>query len=210
MEYLESLKWRYATKKFDPDKIVDQEIIDRILEAAGLTATSLGLQAIKILKIEDPAVREALLPHCYFQKQVVDASDLLVICVDTHIDSNRIESFMDLVAKTRNQNITELDGFKKMISNYVEGFDSHEPMQEWLARQSYITLGTLLTACALEKVDSCPMEGFKPKEVSEVLNLAEKELFPVLILPIGYRSEEDKNQHLRKVRKPLDEFVSKI
>lgn len=210
MDYLESLKWRYATKKFDPDKIIDPDTVDRILEAAGLTATSLGLQAIKILKIEDPTIREALLPHCYYQKQVVDASDLLVICVDTHMDPHRIDSFTQLVAKTRNQNVSELEGFKKMITNFVDGFKSHEPMQEWLIRQAYITMGTLLTACALEKVDSCPMEGFKPKEIAKVLQLEEKELLPVLLLPIGYRSEEDHHQHLPKVRKPIDEFVQNI
>lgn len=80
-------------------------------------------------------------------------------------------------------------------------------MQEWLARQSYITLGTLLTACAMERLDSCPMEGFRPKEVAKVLQLEEEGLFPILLLPVGYRADNDRNQHLRKVRKPLDEFL---
>lgn len=210
MHYLESLKWRYATKKFDPNQIIDREVLDRILEAAGLTATSLGLQAIQILKVEDKSLRAALLPHCHNQRQIVEASDLLILCVDAHIDDLKIDTYIKLVAKTRNQQESDLEGFKKMISGYIKAFPGNKPMQEWLARQSYITLGTLLTACAIERVDSCPMEGFKPQGVSEVLNLDDNGLFPVLLLPIGYRSNEDKNQHLRKVRKPLTEFVTTI
>lgn len=207
MDYLQSLKWRYATKIFDPDKIIQEDILDRILEAGGLTATSLGLQAIKILKIEDKSIRKALLPHCYNQSQVVDASDLLVLCVDNHIDDQKVDEYMKLVASTREQNIDELNGFKNMVSNFVKNFSNEKPLQEWLTRQSYITLGTLLTACAMEKVDSCPMEGFKPREVSEELNLEEQGLYPVLILPIGYRSESDRHQHMKKVRKTKEDFI---
>ncbi|MCB9188705.1 MAG: NAD(P)H-dependent oxidoreductase [Flavobacteriales bacterium] len=210
MEYIEALKWRYATKKFDPNKSVPNDTLKRILEAGSLTATSLGLQAIKIIRVESPEIRKALLPHCYNQHQIVDASDLLIICAHISVGEEHINEYIERIAKTRNQNISDLNGFKNMISNFVDGFDSLEPMQEWLARQTYITLGTLLTACALEQIDSCPMEGFKPKEISEVLDLESLGLYPTLLLPIGYRSEEDKNQHLIKVRKPITDFVSNI
>ncbi len=43
-DLLQTLQWRYATKKFNPAKRVPQEKIDRILEAIRLTATSSGLQ----------------------------------------------------------------------------------------------------------------------------------------------------------------------
>ncbi len=210
MSYLESLKWRYATKKFDPNRTLAPDVLDRLLEAAGLTATSFGLQAIKILNVATLEKREALLPYCFNQRQVVDASDLLVLCVDTDIDAQKVENYISLVAKTRNQPEADLDGFKNAISGYVKHFPSKEPLQEWLARQAYITLGTMLTACALERVDSCPMEGFKAKEIADELGLEAMGLFPVLLLPVGYRSESDKNQHLPKVRKPKEDYLMTI
>ena len=210
MDYTSALKWRYATKKFDRDKKIDQLVLDRILEAGNLTATSLGLQAFKILKIDNQAVREAMLPYCYNQRQVVDASDVLVLCADTHFDDSKVNRYMERISATRNQDIEKLDGFKNMISGYLNSIDSSEKMDSWLSKQTYIALGTLLTACALEKVDSCPMEGFQPNKISEVLGLEEKGLVPTLILPVGYRSEEDGNQHLTKVRKAMDEFVETI
>lgn len=127
MNYLESLKWRYATKKFDAQKRIEPEVLDRIIEAGGLTATSLGLQAIKILRLEDENLREAILPHCFNQRQVVDASDLLILCVDTDIDQNKIDAYINLVAKTRNQHIDDLQGFKKMISGYLSSLRAGNP-----------------------------------------------------------------------------------
>lgn len=210
MDYLSSLKWRYATKKFDSSKKIDRNTLDRILEAGNLTATSLGLQAVRIIKVDNKELRDAMLPHCFNQRQVVDASDVLVLCVDKEISSSTIDKYVELISKTRGQQLSEIDGFKNMVSGYVNSFNDQSSMQEWLSKQSYITLGTLLTACALEKVDSCPMEGFKPVEVSKVLNLDEMGLIPTLILPIGYRSVEDGNQHLTKVRKSMDDFVTTI
>lgn len=210
MDYLSSLKWRYATKKFDSSKKVDRNTLDRILEAGNLTATSLGLQAVRVIRVDKKELRDAMLPHCFNQRQVLDASDVLVLCVDKEISSSTIDKYVELISKTRGQQLSEIDGFKNMVSGYVNSFNDQSSMQEWLSKQSYITLGTLLTACALEKVDSCPMEGFKPVEVSKVLNLDEMGLIPTLILPIGYRSVEDGNQHLTKVRKSMDDFVTTI
>lgn len=210
MDYLSSLKWRYATKKFDSSKKVDRNTLDRILEAGNLTATSLGIQAVRVIRVDKKELRDAMLPHCFNQRQVLDASDVLVLCVDKEISSSTIDKYVELISKTRGQQLSEIDGFKNMVSGYVNSFNDQSSMQEWLSKQSYITLGTLLTACALEKVDSCPMEGFKPVEVSKVLNLDEMGLIPTLILPIGYRSVEDGNQHLTKVRKSMDDFVTTI
>ena len=65
----------------------------------------------------------------------------------------------------------------------------------------------MMTACAIEKIDSCPMEGFVPLQVAEILELQKLNLFPVLMLPIGHRHDDDLNQHLVKVRKPMTDYV---
>ena len=43
MDLLKALQWRYAVKKFDPSKEVDQQLVDKIIEAAWLAPTSSGL-----------------------------------------------------------------------------------------------------------------------------------------------------------------------
>ena len=76
--------------------------------------------------------------------------------------------------------------------------------------QAYIALGNLMTVCAELKIDSCPMEGFKPSAVDGVLGLSDRNLKSALLLPVGYRSHEDPTNGLKKIRKPLEEVVMTI
>ena len=64
-----------------------------------------------------------------------------------------------------------------------------------------------MTVCAIEKIDACPMEGFSPEKYDEILDLSTKNLEAVLVLPIGYRADNDDNAKRKKVRKPLDELI---
>ena len=207
MEYINSLKWRYATKKFDRNKKLDTEVLNRIIEAANLSATSLGFQPIKILNVESPFLRDRIKSASFNQPQVADASHLLILCVDADFSKENVRKYMGLVAATRGISVADLVGYENMINGWVDGLADDEARVNWASKQAYITIGTMMAACALEKVDSCPMEGFIASQVAEVLELDKLNLFPVLLLPVGYRSEECSNQHLAKVRKPLSDYV---
>ena len=61
------------------------------------------------------------------------------------------------------------------------------------------------------KVDATPMEGFVSEEVDKLLNLTERGLKSVTLLPIGYRDEvNDWLVNLKKVRHPKEKFVTEI
>ncbi len=207
MEYLDSMEWRYATKKFDRLKKVDNEVLQRIVEAGKLSATSLGFQPLKILNIESPFLRDSIKSASFNQTQVTDASHLLILCVDADFSKENVARYIKRVADTREQSPEKLSGFESMINGWIGGLPDDEERINWAAKQAYITIGTMMTACALEKVDSCPMEGFVPQQVAEILDLEKLNLFPVLMLPVGYRHADDLNQHLPKVRKTMNEFL---
>ena len=76
--------------------------------------------------------------------------------------------------------------------------------------QAYIALGTLMTVCADQQIDSCPMEGFDPGKVDEVLGLKTINLKSVLMLPVGYRAEDDVMRNMKKVRKPLNQVIIEL
>ena len=68
-----------------------------------------------------------------------------------------------------------------------------------------------LAAAAELKVDSTPMEGFRPDDIDEILGLKEKGLRSVVLLPLGYRAEEgDWLVRMPKVRKPASEMITEI
>jgi nitroreductase len=210
MNLLELLNWRYAAKKMNPEKVVPQDKLDRILEAIRLTATSSGLQPYEVLVITNKAVREEIKKIAWNQGQVTDSSHLLVFAAWDDYTPERINMMFDLT--------NDLRGFKNEgWENYRQSLLNTYPQRgpqvnfEHAARQTYIALGTALIAAAEEGVDATPMEGFDPKALDEILGLHAKGLRSVTILPLGYRQEEgDWLVKLKKVRRPREQFVTEI
>ncbi|GAA4822728.1 NAD(P)H-dependent oxidoreductase [Algivirga pacifica] len=208
MDIIEKLNWRYATKKFDTKKL-PQETVEQIIEAGNLTASSYGLQPWKIVVVENPEVREQLVEYSWGQAQVKDASHLLVIARQADINADDVEAFIENIVATRGVPAEALSDYKNMMLSTISRLDE-SAKQVWMDKQAYIVLGNLLTVCAALNVDTCPMEGFVPAEYDRILGLVDKGLQSVLVLPIGYRAEDDTYQHLKKVRKPLEEAVVTI
>ena len=209
MNTIESLQWRYATKKFDTNKAIPQDKIEILKAAFNLTATSYGLQPIKLLFIKDILLREQLIEHTYNQQQIVQASHVLVFCVETLIDKDYIESYFNRVKDIRNTPDSILKPYREFL---IEDFNARSEgyIKEWATRQAYLAMGNLLTVCAMEGIDSLPMEGFKSEAYDEVLKLREKGLQSVLIMPIGYRAEDDMFSEFKKVRKTVAESTLEL
>ena len=206
MNILNDLKWRYATKKFDSSKKISQDDIDSILKAFNLTASSYGLQPVKLVVLQDELKQEELVNFSMMQQQVKDASHVLVFCIDTEINEEKITEYFNLVKEIRNTPDNILDPFKKfLIADFK--LKTQEEIEAWAKNQAYLAMGNLLTICAMLKIDSCPMEGFNPEKFDEILGLDKLKLKSVLVMPIGYRSEEDFMASLKKVRKPIEDMI---
>lgn len=209
MTTIESLQWRYAVKKFDENKNLSANQINILKEAFNLTATSYGLQPIKLIIIKNKDIQKQLVKHSFNQAQVVQASHLLIICAPTAYEEKMVNDYFDLIKKTRNTPDDILNPFKDFLTSDLKS-KSEEELFRWNKNQAYIALGNLLTVCALEKIDSCPMEGFIPSKYDEVLGLSKQNLSPVLVLPVGFRADDDYMKDLKKVRKDINEAVIEI
>lgn len=206
MNTIEQLKWRYATKKFNPTKKLSKAKINILIEAFNLTATSYGLQTLKLVVLEDKTLREPLVAPAYNQKQVLNASHLLVICIQDNIQSTDVIDYYNNIKHIRNTPETILKPYREDLVSMMQDMSVTE-RQQWSTNQAYIALGNLMTVCAIEGIDSCPMEGFVAAEYDKLLKLNEKGLKSVLLLPVGYRADDDMFSTFKKVRKPIDEAV---
>ena len=209
MNLIESLKWRSATKKFDPTKKVSTSDLEKLIEAGNLAPTSAGLQPFRLVVVNNPEVREQLTPASWGQAQITEASHLLVFGIQTNSSEELIDNYVNRVAEVRNQDITSLDGLKEMVSGFVNPMDA-DTRASWFAKQAYISMGTVISAAAEMKIDTCPMEGFDPTQYAEILKLNDKNIMPVCVLAIGYRSDEDVFSKMEKVRKKRNDFVLEI
>lgn len=206
----EKLNWRYATKKMDPSKPVDQDKVDRILEAIQLAPTSSGLQPFEVIVVTNPEVKAQLREVAYGQAQVTDGSHVLVFAAWDNYTEARIDAVVDQLVEERGIPREAVSGYYDNLKTMVLPRDA-EVNFEHAARQAYIAFGIGLTAAAFEEVDSTPMEGFDPAKVDEILGLRARGLRSVTLLPLGYRAADgDWLLGMKKVRKPMAELVSEV
>lgn len=206
MNSIENLEWRYAVKKFDDQKFLEEKQISTLKKAFNLTATSYGLQPIKLVIIKNKDIQQQLVKHSWNQQQIVQASHLLVICVDIKLDESDVERYFERVKEIRNTPDNIINSFKDYLKNAIAS-KTIEDLLSWGKNQAYLALGNLLTVCANEKIDSCPMEGFISEKYDEILKLKEKNITSVLVLPVGFRAKDDVMIHQKKVRKDISEIV---
>ncbi|MBT8252424.1 MAG: NAD(P)H-dependent oxidoreductase [Flavobacteriaceae bacterium] len=209
MKIIKALKWRYATKKFDNDKFVSKKKLNRLKKAFNLTATSYGLQPIKLMVIKDKELQQNLVQHSMNQQQVAQASHVLIFCIEIGIDENYVTEYFDRVRAIRNTPDEILKPFEDYLTDDI-GKRSQDFLEEWATKQAYLAMGNLLTVCALEKIDACPMEGFDPLAYDKILGLPEKGLKSVLAMPVGYRAKDDIQAGFKKVRKTVAESTLEL
>lgn len=203
---LEALKWRYATQKFDPNKIIPPDKIKLLKKAFNLSPTSYGLQPVRMLVIHNKKIQQELVKYTYFQEQVYTASHILLFCTEINIDTKLIENNFELEKKIRN---TPEEILLKSKNNRIQIFENWTASErrKWAINQLYLTLGTVLSVCAMERIDACPMEGFEIEKYDTFLGLQEKGITSHLVVPIGYRAKDDIFAGFAKVRRPLEETV---
>lgn len=210
MTLLKHLKWRYATKKYDPTRKVSQEDLEKIVEAIRLTPTSSGLQQFRLLVITNQELKEQIVPIAFGQQIVAECSHLLVFAAWDRYTEERIVGMYDFITTEREQPADRYDAYKERLkARYLP--QTAEENFEHTARQAYIGLGLAMAQAAELQIDCTPMEGFDNAKLDELLDLASDGLKSVLMLPIGYRDAEgDWLVGQKKVRKSVEEFVKEI
>lgn len=206
-QLLEAQRWRYATRVFDPTRIIPPDVWSALEQVLVLTPSSFGLQPYRCLVLRDPAVRQRLLAHSWNQRQVVDASHYVVLAARTGMTEAEIDRFVQRIAEVRGVPTGTLAGYRRMITSTLLSADFQPSLPHWAAHQAYIALGNLMTSAAVLGVDACPMEGFEPEAYDAVLDLPAQGLHATVACALGYRAATDKYARFPKVRLPAEELV---
>ena len=194
------LGWRYATKQFDAHRKISAKEWAALEEALVLTPSSFGLQPWKFIVVNDTAIREKLLAASWGQKQIVDASHLVVFAIKKNLAEKEIEDYVKRIVEVRGGSTEALSGFRDMmVGSIVRGRDA-TARETWAAHQVYIALGNFLTCTALLAIDACPMEGIDPAKYDEILGLENLGLTTVVVAAAGHRAASDKHSQHKKVR----------
>ncbi len=205
-EFTKAMDFRHACKLFDENKKISDEEIHYILEAGRKSPSSFGMEAWKFLVITNEELKAKLRPECWNQVQITSCSHLVVVLAG--IKNAKIQSGVPQKRFTRREMTQEkLDFYLDLYAGHLkQTLSSDENIYAWTARQTYIAAGNMMTAAAMIGIDSCPIEGFDKEKVETVLGLDVSKYQVAMLLPFGYRVNEQSTQ----LRLPFEEVVEFI
>ena len=205
---LRQLQWRHATKKFDATKVIPVDDWATLEQTLILTPSSYGLQPWKFIVITDPATKAKLPPISWGQRQVVDASHVVVFAIRQNLSEADIDKYLARIVEVRGGTIEALAGFRRMMVGGL--LDGATNLNHWASLQAYIALGQFMATAAMLGIDTCPMEGIEPAKYDEVLGLNELGYGTVVACVAGYRASDDKYASTPKVRFKAEDIVLRI
>ena len=205
-KFIQAMDFRHACKLFDENKKIPDEDINFILECARKSPSSFGMEAWKFLVITNQALKEKLRPACWNQAQITSCSHLIVILAG--IESVKPDiGIVRQKFERRNMPQEKLEFYLDLYASHMQDtLSSDENILAWTAKQTYIAAANMMTAAAFVGIDSCPIEGFDKKAVEEILELDTSKYQIAMLLPFGYRINEQSKQ----IRAPYEEVIEYI
>jgi len=150
MDVTTAIEARRAAKSFDPNHVIGDAEVTRLLDLARMSPTAFNIQHWRFVIVRDRALREAIRDVTWMQPQVTDASLLIIVCADVKAWEKRPDRYWRLApAEVR-------EGVLEAIATYYQG---REQLQRDEAMRSCgIAAQTLMLAAKAMGYDSCPMD----------------------------------------------------
>ncbi|QBQ07378.1 nitroreductase [Spiroplasma gladiatoris] len=205
---LELLKTRRSAKRWQEHISLTDEQKKSVLEAIRFAPSSNGMEPYRTLFIENMSLRKELNQAFFGQAGVLTASGLIIWITPSE---NLLET--KIVPEQSKRNIP--DEHASLREGKINGLratwkNHNVSANEWCARQAYISLGGMVIVAAELGLNTCPLEGFVPLEVEEVLSKNglidinnEKVSLACFIGKVNENSEM--HYYFEKTRKPKEE-----
>jgi nitroreductase len=205
-----ALRWRYATKKFDPARKIPADQWQALEQALILSPSSVGLQPWKFYVITDQEVKNRLMAASYRQAQVGDCSHFVVMTARRDLDAGHVDRHIARMTEVLGVTADSLAKFRAMVMGNLDKARAAGNLDTWQQHQIYIALGVFLAAAPLLGVDTCPMEGIETAKYDEILGLQDSDYATVVGCAAGYRLPDDKYSSARKVRFKAEDVIVRI
>lgn len=199
-ELLTQMRWRYATKKFDVNRRIPDEVWNVLEQSLILTPSSFGLQPWRFAVITNSAIKQKLVPASWGQTQPADCSHHVVLASRQNMPPSDVDRLLDRTVELRGGSRDALTGFRNVVLGSLKKATEEKWVNEWAKWQCYIALGNLMTTAAVLGIDTCPMEGIEPQKYDEILGLPALGYTTCVACAVGYRATDDKYATLPKVR----------
>ncbi|MCL1036110.1 oxygen-insensitive NAD(P)H nitroreductase [Shewanella submarina] len=207
---------RYTTKAFDATKRIPAEQIEQIKTLLRFSPSSVNSQPWHFVIAGTDEGKQMLTKatenFAFNTPKILNASHVVVLCRRTDIDAQYLQQ---LTAQEEADGRIPNEEVKQTILGARQFFvglhtDTLKDAPDWMDKQVYLALGTLLLGAAALNIDACPIEGFDADTLDQVLGLKEKGLRACVVAALGYRACDDFNAELPKSRLPVEQVISEI
>lgn len=219
MEISRIAQTRHTCKAYDPDRKISDENLEQIKTLLHCAPSSVNSQPWHYFIAGSDAAKQGIARATQQNPvygantpKLLNASHVIVFSVRTTLDDAYLARLLDQedhdgrYAKPEGK--TNQNKSRNFYVN-LHRFDLKDT-QHWMEKQVYLSLGSLLLGAAALGIDATPIEGFDPHLLDVELNLHALGLTSVVLVALGYRSEEDFNVKLPKSRLPLESVISEI
>ncbi|WP_303871382.1 nitroreductase family protein [Acetobacterium wieringae] len=173
---------RHSIRSYNPEIKVTKEELIEILQQATLAPSGGNLQSWRFLIIDTPELKQKLLPIAYNQKQVVEASAVIVVLGD-------LECFKmadKIYGKAVDAGFLSADMAKSFIKRYTDLYSnmSLEEIRQTVCIDCGLVSMQLMLTARSKGYDTVPMAGYDKEKFSKAFNIFDR-YFPVLLIALG-------------------------
>jgi nitroreductase len=232
-QILEAIFQRRAVKVFEPLEI-SEEVREQILNAARHAPSSFNSQPYKFYWVRSTAERVAVAKLCLGQKPAETASALVVVVADLGSLSATAQGQLEWMRKS-NFTEEQIRGFERNAKigrilfmpgplgifaaikralfrllnlRMVVGMPplSRQDLFKWATKSTSLACQNLMIAAEALGMNTCPMEGFDGRRLSQYLGLSGRQQEIVMVIAVGkkLRTHNEPPQW----RRPLDATVT--
>lgn len=201
---------RHTCKAYDPAKKISAEHIEQLKTLLRYAPSSVNSQPWHFIVVSTDKTKQQIArateqgAYAANRPKVLDASHIIVLCARTRLDDTHLDNLLAQEERDGRFPAPEGKELQRKGRNYYANLHRAEfkDSQSWMEKQIYLALGTLLLGAATLEIDATPIEGFDQAILDDVLDLRAKGLKSVVLVALGYRSDEDFNAKLPKSRLP--------
>lgn len=222
-------KSRRSIRRFQPNKIIPDEILTDILKTTNTAPSGFNLQPTQVIMVTCEDVKKELAQHAMLGPgnafRVVDASAVAVFCADMKPSSGRIQRIVELEkeANMRDVNymamlpvassfLTEggsnnfiVKAVADALSANVQPMPTMESIESWSVKNSSLMTQMYVMAAQSHGLGTCIMEGFDARRAQQILRIPPDRYTLPLMVATGYDFFNE-NENAVTPRLPLDQI----
>jgi nitroreductase len=178
---------RRATRKFDPSRPLEDDVLKRLLGLATHAPSGYNLQPWRFIVVRSERNRQRLRGCAFNQPKVTEAPVMVIVLGYKGAHATHLVPMLD--------RRVALGGMTVEAAAEVRGrvgatLGRHPDLASWALRSSMLAAATLMLAAESLGVASAPMEGFDPAKVKEEFGVPDDHVICCLVA-LGYALERD-------------------